>query len=55
MKRFLVVLCFLLMLLSVSCALGEISFSVSPEQPRTGDYVDITVSPGRENPEKRMR
>lgn len=39
---------FLLLLLCVLPALGEISVSFTPAAPRTGDYVDITVDPGEE-------
>ena len=51
MKRFLAVLCFLLLLTAVSAALGEASITFSPETPRAGDYVEVTVTPDRENPE----
>ena len=39
---------FLLLLLAVFPALGEISVSFTPAAPRVGDYVDITVDPGEE-------
>ena len=51
MKRFLAVLCFLLLLTAVSAALGETSVTVTPENPRVGDYVEVIVTPDRENPE----
>ena len=51
MKRILAVLCFLLLLAAVSAALGEPAVSVTPENPRVGDYVEIIVTPDRENPE----
>ncbi len=50
MKRLLAVLCFLLLLAALSAALGEPSVTFSPEKPRMGDYVDVTVTPGREDP-----
>jgi len=52
MKKWLTVLCFLLLLLSVSAALGETSVAYTPEQPRVGDYVDVVVTPDRENPKE---
>lgn len=39
---------FLLLLMCVFPALGEISVSFTPAAPRVGDYVDITVDPGEE-------
>ena len=51
MKRFLAVLCCLLLLAAVSAALGEASVTVEPERPRAGDYVEVTVTPDRENPD----
>ena len=51
MKRFWAVLCFLLLLTAVSAALGEASVTVEPECPRVGDYVEVTVTPDRENPD----
>ena len=51
MKKWFAVLGFLLLLLAFSSALGEVSVTVSPENPRVGDYVNIIVTPGRENPE----
>ena len=51
MKRWIAVLGFLLLLLAVSSALGEVSVSVNPENPRVGDYVNVIVTPDRENPE----
>ena len=49
MKRLLAVLFFLLLLGAASAALGEPSVTVDPENPRVGDYVEVTVIPGREN------
>ena len=51
MKRFLAFLFFILLLTAVSAALGETSVAVSPENPRVGDYVEVIVTPGRDNPE----
>ena len=51
MKRILTALFFLLLLTAVSAALGETAVSISPENPRVGDYVEVVVTPGRENPE----
>ena len=51
MKRFLGCVCFLLILGAVSLAAAEISLSFTPEAPRVGDYVDVTVKTDRENPQ----
>ena len=51
MKRFLALLCLILLAAACSAALGELAVSFSPENPRMGDYVDVTVVPGRENPQ----
>ena len=51
MKRLLAVLFYLLLLAAASAALGEPSVTVDPENPRVGDYVEVTVIPGREDPE----
>ena len=51
MKRWIAVLGFLLLSLAISSALGEVSVSVSPENPRVGDYVEVIVEPDRESPE----
>ena len=48
MKRIAAILVFLLMLAVLSAAAGEVSVTFSPEQPRVGDYVDVTVTPDRE-------
>ena len=48
MKRIAAILVFLLMLAVLSAAAGEVSVTFSPEQPRVGDYVDVTVTPERE-------
>ena len=48
MKRIAAILFFLLLLAGVSAASGEVIISYSPEQPRMGDYVDVTVTPERE-------
>ena len=39
---------FLLLLMCVFPALGDVSVSFTPAAPRTGDYVDVTVDPGEE-------
>ena len=51
MKRFLAVLCFLLLWAAVTAALGEAAVTVTPENPRVGDYVEVIVTPDRESPE----
>ena len=51
MKRLLILLCFILTLILWAAASAEIAVSVSPEKPRKGDYVDVTVTPDRENAE----
>lgn len=51
MKRYVWILLGLLALLFVSSALGETSITFTPEQPRLGDYVDVIVTPGRDQPE----
>ena len=48
MKRLLFLLCGLLMLAVGTAASADVSISVSPEKPRKGDYVDVTVTPDRE-------
>ena len=51
MTRFLkLLLCLAVLLLGLTCAsaLAEASLTFSPEAPRVGDYVDVTVTPGRE-------
>ena len=48
MKRIAAVLVFLLLLAALGAAAGEVTVSVSPENPRVGDYVDVTVTPERE-------
>ena len=52
MKRIAAVLCFLLLLAAGSFALGEMSVVLDPADPRVGDYVEVTVTPGRENPQE---
>ncbi len=49
MKRLTALFCFLLLAFACSAALGEVRVSVTPENPRVGDYVDVTVVPDREN------
>ena len=39
---------FLLALLCCASALAEVEITFTPENPRLGDYVDVTVTPGRE-------
>ena len=41
---------FALLLLALLCvsASAEVEITFSPEDPRVGDYVDVTVTPGRE-------
>ena len=43
-------LCLAVLLLAMSCAsaCAEVKLSFSPENPRKGDYVDVTVTPERE-------
>ncbi|MBR2661525.1 MAG: hypothetical protein IKE15_09005 [Clostridia bacterium] len=51
MNRFLKTLLWLavlLLTLAGASALAETTLSFSPENPRVGDYVDVTVRPGRE-------
>ena len=51
MKRFrYICLCSLLCLLLAACAsaLADPQISFTPENPRVGDYVDVTVTPGRD-------
>lgn len=50
MKRIVTALLFVLLLAAVSAACGEASVTLSSENPRVGDYVDVTVTPERENP-----
>ena len=38
----------LLLLLTAASALADPSLTFTPENPRVGDYVDVTVTPGRE-------
>ena len=52
MKRLLALLCFVLLAAACSAALADVSVSVSPEQPRVGDYVDVTVTPDRADPQE---
>ena len=51
MKRLLALVCFFLLLAAVSAALAETSVTFTPEQPRVGDYVDVTVAPGGQDPQ----
>ena len=37
-----------LLLLTAASALADPSLTFTPENPRVGDYVDVTVTPGRE-------
>ncbi len=41
-------LALLLALLCCASALAEVEITFTPENPRLGDYVDVTVTPGRE-------
>ena len=50
MKRLLALLCLVLLWATGSAALAEITITVAPEQPRVGDYVDVTVTPERADP-----
>ena len=52
MKRLLVLLCFLLLAAGCSAAAAETVAAFSPENPRVGDYVDVAVTPGREDPQE---
>ena len=50
MTRFLkplFILTLLLILLTTASALADPSLTFTPENPRVGDYVDVTVAPGR--------
>ncbi len=47
MKKHLIIGLFLLLLWAVAPALADVSVSFSPEQPRKGDYVDVTVTADR--------
>ena len=38
----------LLLLLTAASALADPTLTFTPETPRVGDYVDVTVTPGRE-------
>ena len=38
----------LLSVLLCASALAEVQIAFTPENPRVGDYVDVTVTPGRE-------
>ena len=49
MKRLLTLLVFCLVLAACSFALAEVKITCTPENPRVGDYVDVTVVPDREN------
>ena len=51
MKRLLTVLCFLLLWAAASAAAAEVSVSLTPENPRVGDYVDVRVTADRDNPQ----
>ena len=51
MTRFLkplFILVLLLLLLTAASALADPSLTFAPENPRVGDYVDVTVTPDRE-------
>ena len=50
MKRILTIVCFVLMLAAVSAALADADVTFTPEHPRVGDYVDVVVTPDREDP-----
>ena len=52
MKRWMALLCLILLLGVCSVALGEAGVQFTPENPRVGDYVDVTVTPGREDPQE---
>lgn len=51
MKRLLALLCFLLLACACAAAAAEISVVLNPEKPRVGDYVDVTVTPERADPQ----
>jgi len=51
MKKSLGILFLLALLLALLCcasASAEVAISFTPENPRLGDYIDVTVTPGRE-------
>ena len=50
MKKWLLLLAIFSALLFFSAACAEPEISFRPENPRMGDYVDVTVTPDRENP-----
>lgn len=49
MKRLWMLLVFLVLLAACSAASAEVKITYTPEHPRVGDYVDVTVAPDREN------
>ena len=49
MKRLWMLLVFLVLLAACSAAAAEVKITYTPENPRVGDYVDVTVTPDREN------
>lgn len=49
MKRLWMLLVFLVLLAACSAAAAEVKITYTPENPRVGDYVDVTVAPDREN------
>ena len=49
MKRLLLICLLGLLLLAASPVLGEVTVSCTPENPRMGDYVDVTVTTDLEN------
>ena len=51
MKKPLLFVIVLGILLLFSISLAEPAISFTPEHPRLGDYVDVTVTPDRENPQ----
>jgi len=48
MKRLWMLLVFLAFLAACSAAVAEVKVTFVPENPRVGDYVDVTVSPDRD-------
>lgn len=51
MKRLIPLFLLLLLLAGCGCAAAEVEISFTPEHPRAGDYVDVTVTPGRADPQ----
>ena len=50
LRHLLLLFLLLFLTMSVNAALGESRITWVPEQPQAGEYVDVTVTPERENP-----